>query len=93
MAGCTSASPGIPNVYLTSFYYQKVAVAPNQTWAPIEAGGNITTVFANLVNGTQFEARAGYIGLCEEERIPSGSAMVTQLGSSASSRRQPTLSS
>ena len=60
LAGCSSSSPMIPNIFLISLYYQ--SYAPNFDPAQVDPG--VTTAIANIVGQAQLEVRVGYFGIC-----------------------------
>ena len=60
LAGCSSSSPGIPNIFLISFYYQ--SYTPD--YSPTQVDPDVTTAIANIVGNAQLEVRVGYFGVC-----------------------------
>ena len=60
LAGCSSSSPMIPNIFLISLYYQ--SYPPNFDPAQVDPG--VTTAIANIVGQAQLEVRVGYFGIC-----------------------------
>ena len=60
VAGCTSSSSSILNLYLISLSYQQGTPIKSSS----QVNPNLTATFNNLVNGTLLEVRTGYFGLC-----------------------------
>ena len=60
LAGCSSSSPAIPNIFLISLYYQ--SYPPVFDTAQVDPG--VTTAIANIVGRAQLEVRVGYFGIC-----------------------------
>lgn len=60
LAGCSSSSPTIPNIFLISLYYK--SYPPN--FAPSQVDPGVTTAIANIVGQAQLEVRVGYFGIC-----------------------------
>ena len=60
LAGCSSSSPLIPDIFLISLYYQ--SYPPN--FAPSQVDPGVTTAIANIVGRAQLEVRVGYFGIC-----------------------------
>ncbi|MCJ1310025.1 hypothetical protein MMC25_003686 [Agyrium rufum] len=60
LAGCSSSSPTIPNIFLISLYYQ--SYPPVFNTAQVDPG--VTTAIANIVGQAQLEVRVGYFGIC-----------------------------
>ena len=60
LAGCSSSSPGIPNIFLISLYY--LPYPP--TFDPAQVDPGVTTAIANIVGQAQLEVRVGYFGIC-----------------------------
>ncbi|MCJ1411710.1 hypothetical protein MMC19_005802 [Ptychographa xylographoides] len=60
LAGCSSSSPGIPNIFLISLYY--LPYPP--TFDPAQVDPGVTTAIANIVGQAILEVRVGYFGIC-----------------------------
>ncbi|KAL8822933.1 MAG: hypothetical protein Q9191_006344 [Dirinaria sp. TL-2023a] len=60
LAGCSSSSPLIPNIFLISLYYQSYP----PVFDPAQVDPGVTTAIANIVGQAQLEVRVGYFGLC-----------------------------
>jgi len=60
LAGCSSTSPGIPDIFLISLYYQNYA--PNFDTAQVDPG--VVTAISNIVGHARMEVRVGYFGIC-----------------------------
>jgi hypothetical protein len=60
LAGCSSSSPTIPDIFLISLYYQ--AQPPTFSSAQVDPG--VTTAISNIVGTAMLEVRVGYFGIC-----------------------------
>jgi hypothetical protein len=60
LAGCSSSSPSIPDIFLISLYYQKYT----PTFDPAQVDPGVVTAIANIVGGAVMEVRVGYFGIC-----------------------------
>jgi hypothetical protein len=60
LAGCSSSSPGISNLYLITFYYQMYT----PTYDPTQVDPGVAAAIANIVGRATLEVRVGYFGLC-----------------------------
>lgn len=60
LAGCTSSSSSIAGLYLVSLSYRPTP--PSDSSSIVNP--DLTTTFANLVNGSSLEVRTGYFSLC-----------------------------
>lgn len=60
LAGCSSSSPLIPDIFLISLYYK--SYPPNFAASQVDPG--VTTAIANIVGQAQLEVRVGYFGIC-----------------------------
>ena len=60
LAGCSSSSPVIPNIFLISLYYRSYP----PTFDPAQVDPGVATAIANIVGGAQMEVRVGYFGIC-----------------------------
>ncbi|KAL8973337.1 MAG: hypothetical protein Q9183_000030 [Haloplaca sp. 2 TL-2023] len=60
LAGCSSTSPGIPNIFLISLYYESYPPVLN----PAQVDPGVTTAIANIVGQADLEVRVGYFGIC-----------------------------
>ncbi|KAI9820823.1 MAG: hypothetical protein M1826_000848 [Phylliscum demangeonii] len=60
LAGCSSSSPGIPNIFLISLYYNPYT----PTYNPAQADPGVSKAIANIVGRAHLEARVGYFGIC-----------------------------
>ncbi|KAG6040346.1 hypothetical protein E4U41_000852 [Claviceps citrina] len=60
LAGCSSSSPAIPNIFLLSLYYEKYQPAPDT--AQVDYNG--FSAIANIAGGATLQARVGYFGIC-----------------------------
>lgn len=63
LAGCSTSSTGMHNIYLTSLSYS--TAHPEKT--PAQVKSNLTATFAALVNKAALQVRASYFGLCVTE--------------------------
>lgn len=60
LAGCSSSSPAIPDIFLMSLYYQQYPPTPDT--AQVDFG--VHTAISNIVGNAILEARVGYFGIC-----------------------------
>jgi hypothetical protein len=60
LAGCSSSSPTIPNIFLLSLYYEQYQPQPSSS----QVDFGVHTAFSNIVGRAQLEARVGYFGIC-----------------------------
>lgn len=60
LAGCSSSSPSIPNIFLISLYYERYIATPSTA----QVNYNSAVGIANLVGPATLEARVGYFGIC-----------------------------
>jgi hypothetical protein len=60
LAGCSSSSPLIPNIFLISLYYQQYTPRPSTA----QTDFNVHNAISNIVGGARLSARVGYFGIC-----------------------------
>lgn len=60
LAGCSSSSPQIPDIFLISLYYQRYK--PTFNLAQVDPG--VATAMGNVVGGAEMEVRVGFFGIC-----------------------------
>jgi hypothetical protein len=60
LAGCSSSSPLIPEIFLISLYYTQYPPTPDT--AQVDFG--VHTAISNIVGNAHLEARVGYFGIC-----------------------------
>ncbi|KAJ5115870.1 hypothetical protein N7456_000218 [Penicillium angulare] len=60
LAGCSSSSPQIPNIFLISLYYE--SYKPNFNLAQVQP--DVATAISHIVAGAELEVRVGYFGIC-----------------------------
>jgi len=60
LAGCSSSSPLIPDIFLLSLYYQDYEAVPDTS----QVDYNVHTSIAQIVSGATLQARVGYFGIC-----------------------------
>jgi hypothetical protein len=60
LAGCSSSSPGIPEIFLINFFYLPFPPATD----PSQVDPGVATAIANIVGTAQLEVRVGYFGIC-----------------------------
>ena len=60
LAGCSSSSPLIPDIFLISLYYS--SYPPAIDTAQVDPG--VSAAIANIVGAAQLEVRVGYFGIC-----------------------------
>ncbi|MCJ1297340.1 hypothetical protein MMC08_000126 [Hypocenomyce scalaris] len=87
LAGCSSSSPLIPNIFLISLYYQTYP----PTFDPSQVDPGVTTAIANIVGQAKLQVRVGYFGICVN---PNGGAFLcsnnaTSLASQVSVDQDP----
>ncbi|EXJ73792.1 uncharacterized protein A1O5_03554 [Cladophialophora psammophila CBS 110553] len=72
LAGCSSTSPLIPDIYLISLYYQKYP----PVFSTVQVDPSVTTAIANIVGNADLNVRVGYFGICI--RVDGGAWMCNQ---------------
>ncbi|KAA8566090.1 hypothetical protein EYC84_008694 [Monilinia fructicola] len=60
LAGCSSSSPMIPDIFLISLYYQPYTPVPSTS----QTDYNVHTAISNIVGQARLAARVGYFGIC-----------------------------
>ncbi|KAI9847225.1 MAG: hypothetical protein M1838_000985 [Thelocarpon superellum] len=60
LAGCSSSSPLIPDIFLISLYYQHYP----PVYDPAQVDPGVSAAIANIVGNAQLQARVGYFGIC-----------------------------
>ncbi|KAK3317848.1 Ca2+ regulator and membrane fusion protein Fig1-domain-containing protein [Cercophora scortea] len=60
LAGCSSSSPLMPDIFLLSIYYQHYTAVPDT--AQVDYNGY--AAISNIVGGARLQARVGYFGIC-----------------------------
>ncbi|KAF7945510.1 hypothetical protein EAE96_010277 [Botrytis aclada] len=60
LAGCSSSSPMIPDIFLISLYYQSYTPVPSTA----QTDYNVHTAISNIVGQARLAARVGYFGIC-----------------------------
>ena len=60
LAGCSSSSPLIPDIFLLSLYYKSYEATPDTA----QVYYNVHSALANIAGGAQLQARVGYFGIC-----------------------------
>ena len=60
LAGCSSSSPLIPDIFLISLYYTPYNAVPSTA----QTDYNVHTAIANIVGNARLSARVGYFGIC-----------------------------
>ncbi|KAF4556142.1 Hypothetical protein D9617_1g080170 [Elsinoe fawcettii] len=60
LAGCTSSSPLIPDIFLIDFFYESYT----PEYDPTQVNPGVTAAIANIVGDAMLEVRVGYFGLC-----------------------------
>lgn len=76
LAGCSSSSPQIPEIFLISLYYQQYD--PVQDFAQVDPG--VAIPISNIVRGAEMEVRVGYFGICIQ---PSGGSFICNANATA----------
>ena len=60
LAGCSSSSPLIPDIFLLSLYYKSYEAVPDTA----QVDYNVHTAIENIAGNAQLQARVGYFGIC-----------------------------
>ncbi|KAI1432076.1 Ca2+ regulator and membrane fusion protein Fig1-domain-containing protein [Xylaria sp. CBS 124048] len=60
LAGCSSSSPLIPDIFLLSMYYKQYQPVPSTA----QVDFNVTDAIANIVGNAHIQVRVGYFGIC-----------------------------
>ncbi|KAI1249271.1 hypothetical protein MGN70_008883 [Eutypa lata] len=60
LAGCSSSSPLIPDIYLLSLYYESYTAVPDTS----QVDYNVNEAIKNIVGDAHLQARVGYFGIC-----------------------------
>jgi hypothetical protein len=60
LAGCSSSSPLIPDIFLISLYYEHYTAVPDTA----QVDYNVNTAISNIVGSARLQARVGYFGIC-----------------------------
>lgn len=60
LAGCSSSSPLIPDIFLLSLYYKSYEATPDTA----QVYYNVHSALANIAGGARLQARVGYFGIC-----------------------------
>lgn len=60
LAGCSSSSPLIPDIFLLSLYYQDYTAVPDTAQVDYQA----YTAVSNIAGTAHLQARVGYFGIC-----------------------------
>ncbi|KAI8720418.1 hypothetical protein NCS52_00487100 [Fusarium sp. LHS14.1] len=60
LAGCSSSSPLIPDIFLLSIYYKSYAAKPDTA----QVDYNVHTAIENIAGDARLQARVGYFGIC-----------------------------
>lgn len=60
LAGCSSSSPLIPDIFLLSIYYKHSVAVPNTA----QVDYNVNQAISNIVGNAHIQVRVGYFGIC-----------------------------
>lgn len=60
LAGCSSSSPLIPDIFLLSLYYEQYTAVPDTA----QVDYNVHAAISNIVGNARLQARVGYFGIC-----------------------------
>ncbi|KAH7157121.1 Ca2+ regulator and membrane fusion protein Fig1-domain-containing protein [Dactylonectria macrodidyma] len=60
LAGCSSSSPLIPDIFLLSLYYKSYTAVPDTA----QVDYNVHTAIENIAGNAHLAARVGYFGIC-----------------------------
>ncbi|KAF7717026.1 FIG1-like protein [Penicillium ucsense] len=76
LAGCSSSSPQIPDIFLISMYYERYD--PVLDLAQVDPG--VVTALSNIVRSASMEVRVGYFGICIQ---PDGGSFICNANATA----------
>lgn len=76
LAGCSSSSPQVPDIFLISIYYEKYQ--PFVDLAQVDPG--VSVAMSNIVGAAELEVRVGYFGICVQ---PEGGAYMCNSNATA----------
>lgn len=76
LAGCSSSSPQIPDIFLISMYYEKYQ--PLFDKSQVDPG--VVTAMSNIVGAAELEVRVGYFGICVQ---PDGGSFICNANATA----------
>ncbi|KAJ5124308.1 uncharacterized protein N7515_008133 [Penicillium bovifimosum] len=76
LAGCSSSSPQIPDIFLISLYYEKYT--PTRDFAQVSP--DVAQPISMLVGGAEMEVRVGFFGICVQ---PSGGSFICNANATA----------
>ncbi|KXJ90742.1 Ca2+ regulator and membrane fusion protein Fig1-domain-containing protein [Microdochium bolleyi] len=60
LAGCSSSSPLMPDIYLLSLYYEQYTAIPDTA----QVDYNVNQAIRNIVGNARLQTRVGYFGIC-----------------------------
>ncbi|KNB05933.1 hypothetical protein FOXG_08053 [Fusarium oxysporum f. sp. lycopersici 4287] len=60
LAGCSSSSPLIPDIFLLSIYYKSYTAVPDTA----QVDYNLHSAIENIAGDASLQARVGYFGIC-----------------------------
>ncbi|KAJ1325716.1 Factor-induced protein 1 [Microdochium nivale] len=60
LAGCSSSSPMMPDIYLLSLYYEPYTAVPDTA----QVDYNVNQAIRNIVGNARLQTRVGYFGIC-----------------------------
>lgn len=60
LAGCSSSSPLIPDIFLLSLYYKEYEATPDTA----QVNYNVHNDISAIVGNAHLQARVGYFGIC-----------------------------
>lgn len=60
LAGCSSSSPLIPDIFLLSLYYDHYTAVPSTA----QVDYNVHTAIENIAGDARLACRVGYFGIC-----------------------------
>ncbi|KAI0388483.1 Ca2+ regulator and membrane fusion protein Fig1-domain-containing protein [Xylariaceae sp. FL0594] len=60
LAGCSSSSPLIPDIFLLSMYYKHYTATPDTA----QVDYNVNQAISNIVGSAHLQVRVGYFGIC-----------------------------
>lgn len=60
VAGCSSSSPQIPNIFVLNMVYESYTAVKDST----QANSDLSSSISKIVNDAKLEVRVGYFGVC-----------------------------
>ncbi|KAJ5692477.1 hypothetical protein N7462_001900 [Penicillium macrosclerotiorum] len=76
LAGCSSSSPQIPDIFLISMYYERYEPVLDSS----QVYPDVVTAMSNIVRSAELEVRVGYFGICVQ---PDGGSFICNANATA----------